>query len=177
MYILCVLGKVLESSILLTLPLFLVDFIYLFIYTLTYFSRHHFLLYCSAFCIIWPIRSLAFINTNAIWTLLFKNNFRTKNLMFKASALSRAGVARIDIDKLQTNIENEVNRYRDGKFPRQSERYYRLMSILHITRLLYHDGLCEPIHREYYRRLAQIHQQQQSPSIPGGVGETTGIQG
>ncbi|KAJ2779546.1 hypothetical protein H4R18_003942 [Coemansia javaensis] len=71
------------------------------------------------------------------------------------------GVARIDVAKLEQHISNEVQTYSQGGFPRQSERYYKLMSVLHITRMLYHDGHCQPIHREFYRRLAQIHHQQQ----------------
>ncbi|ORX68911.1 hypothetical protein DL89DRAFT_258019 [Linderina pennispora] len=73
----------------------------------------------------------------------------------------RGGIAQIDVVKLERHISNEVETYSQGGFPRQSERYYRLMSVLHIARLLYHDGHCQPIHREFYRRLAQIHQQQQ----------------
>ncbi|KAJ1832204.1 hypothetical protein LPJ63_003706 [Coemansia sp. RSA 2711] len=78
------------------------------------------------------------------------------------------GVARIDVSKLEKHIGREVQTYSQGGFPRQSERYYKLMSVLHITRMLYHDGYCLPIHREFYRRLAQIHhqQQQQQPSPP-----------
>ncbi|KAJ1921054.1 hypothetical protein H4219_000912 [Mycoemilia scoparia] len=92
--------------------------------------------------------------------------------------LVEGGIARIDIDKLQRNIENEVTRYSNGMFPRQSQRYYRLMSVLHITRLLYHDGLCDPIHREYYRRLAQIHQQQAAAAAPAGAqNQAAGVQG
>ncbi|KAJ2140921.1 hypothetical protein IW136_002444 [Coemansia sp. RSA 678] len=71
------------------------------------------------------------------------------------------GVARIDVSKLEQHISREVQTYSDGGFPRQSERYYKLMSVLHITRMLYHDNHCQPIHREFYRRLAQIHHQQQ----------------
>ncbi|KAJ1722001.1 hypothetical protein LPJ53_003533 [Coemansia erecta] len=78
--------------------------------------------------------------------------------------LVRGGIAQIDVVKLERHISNEVQTYSQGGFPRQSERYYRLMSVLHITRMLYHDGHCQPIHREFYRRLAQIHHQQQSQS-------------
>ncbi|KAJ2619865.1 hypothetical protein GGI26_005484 [Coemansia sp. RSA 1358] len=73
----------------------------------------------------------------------------------------RGGVAQINVANLERHINKEVQTYSDGGFPRQSERYYRLMSVLHITRMLYHDGHCQPIHREFYRRLAQIHHQQQ----------------
>ncbi|KAJ1813155.1 hypothetical protein LPJ56_005257 [Coemansia sp. RSA 2599] len=75
--------------------------------------------------------------------------------------LVRGGIAQIDVNKLEQHISNEVETYSQGGYPRQSERYYRLMSVLHIARMLYHDGHCEPIHREFYRRLAQIHHQQQ----------------
>ncbi|KAJ1643658.1 hypothetical protein LPJ64_004588 [Coemansia asiatica] len=75
--------------------------------------------------------------------------------------LVRGGIAQIDVNKLEKHISNEVETYNQGGYPRQSERYYRLMSVLHIARMLYHDGHCEPIHREFYRRLAQIHHQQQ----------------
>ncbi|KAJ2786153.1 hypothetical protein GGI15_001679 [Coemansia interrupta] len=78
--------------------------------------------------------------------------------------LVRGGIAQIDVVKLERHISNEVQTYSQGGFPRQSERYYRLMSVLHITRMLYHDGHCQPIHREFYRRLAQIHHQQQNQS-------------
>ncbi|KAJ1795726.1 hypothetical protein LPJ77_006994, partial [Coemansia sp. RSA 2523] len=50
------------------------------------------------------------------------------------------GVARIDVSKLEQHISREVQTYSDGGFPRQSERYYKLMSVLHITRMLYHDN-------------------------------------
>ncbi|KAJ2512297.1 hypothetical protein H4217_006959 [Coemansia sp. RSA 1939] len=73
----------------------------------------------------------------------------------------RGGIAQINVSTLEQHINREVQAYSAGGFPRQSERYYKLMSVLHITRMLYHDGHCEPIHREFYRRLAQIHHQQQ----------------
>ncbi|KAJ2397837.1 hypothetical protein GGI23_003400 [Coemansia sp. RSA 2559] len=71
------------------------------------------------------------------------------------------GIAQINVVNLENHINKEVHSYSTGGFPRQSERYYKLMSVLHITRMLYHDGHCQPIHREFYRRLAQIHHQQQ----------------
>ncbi|KAJ2613357.1 hypothetical protein H4S08_002244 [Coemansia sp. RSA 1365] len=77
------------------------------------------------------------------------------------SSLVRGGVAQINVTKLEHRISNEVQTYSKGGFPRQSERYYKLMSVLHIARMLFHDGLCQPIHREFYKRLAQIHHQQQ----------------
>ncbi|KAJ1942399.1 hypothetical protein GGF37_003134 [Kickxella alabastrina] len=80
--------------------------------------------------------------------------------------LVRGGIAQIDVDKLERHISNEVLTYSQGGYPRQSERYYRLMSVLHITRMLYHDGHCQPIHREFYKRLAQIHHQQQPSQQP-----------
>ncbi|KAJ2720217.1 hypothetical protein GGI07_004738 [Coemansia sp. Benny D115] len=82
------------------------------------------------------------------------------------AGLVRGGIAQIDVEKLERHISNEVETYSQGGYPRQSERYYRLMSVLHITRMLYHDGHCEPIHREFYRRLAQIHHQQQPQLQP-----------
>ncbi|KAJ2798271.1 hypothetical protein H4R20_004880 [Coemansia guatemalensis] len=77
------------------------------------------------------------------------------------SSLVRGGVAQINVVKLERHISNEVQTYSKGGFPRQSERYYKLMSVLHIARMLFHDGHCLPIHREFYKRLAQIHHQQQ----------------
>lgn len=88
----------------------------------------------------------------------------------------KGGIAKIDVGKLERHIHSEVDTYSKGGFPRQSERYYRLMSVLHITRMLYHDGHCQPIHREFYKWLAQIHhqqqqeQQQQQPAEQGGNG-------
>ncbi|KAJ1739804.1 hypothetical protein LPJ78_004766 [Coemansia sp. RSA 989] len=76
------------------------------------------------------------------------------------------GVARIDVSKLEKHIASEVQIYSQDGFPRQSERYYKLMSVLHITRMLYHDGHCRPLHREFYRRLAQIHHQKQQLQQP-----------
>ncbi|KAJ2547984.1 hypothetical protein EV175_005007 [Coemansia sp. RSA 1933] len=73
----------------------------------------------------------------------------------------RGGIAQINVVNLENHINKEVHSYSTGGFPRQSERYYKLMSVLHIARMLYHDGHCQPIHREFYRRLAQIHHQQQ----------------
>ncbi|KAJ2004498.1 hypothetical protein GGI04_002220 [Coemansia thaxteri] len=82
--------------------------------------------------------------------------------------LVQGGIAKIDIEMLEGHITREVETYSMGGFPRQSERYYRLMSVLHVTRMMYHDGYCLPIHREFYKRLAQIHhnQQQQKLQLP-----------
>ncbi|KAJ2877775.1 hypothetical protein IWW38_006493, partial [Coemansia aciculifera] len=62
---------------------------------------------------------------------------------------------------VERHIAREVESYSKGGFPRQSERYYYLMSALHVTRMMFHDGNCQPFHREFYRRLAQIHHSQQ----------------
>ncbi|KAJ2789940.1 hypothetical protein GGI18_002109 [Coemansia linderi] len=72
------------------------------------------------------------------------------------------GIASIDVAKVERHIAREVETYSAGGFPRQSERYYYLMSALHVTRMMFHDGNCQPFHREFYRRLAQIHHNQQS---------------
>ncbi|KAJ2221300.1 hypothetical protein H4R99_004372 [Coemansia sp. RSA 1722] len=84
-----------------------------------------------------------------------------KQMSANKPGLVRGGIAQIDVNKLERHISNEVETYSQGGYPRQSERYYRLMSVLHIARMLYHDGHCLPMHREFYRRLAQIHHQQQ----------------
>ncbi|KAJ2765016.1 hypothetical protein IWQ56_004267, partial [Coemansia nantahalensis] len=83
-----------------------------------------------------------------------------------SSSFVCGGVARIDVAKLERHVSNEVLTYAKGSFPRQSERYYKLMSVLHITRMLYHDGHCKPMHREFYKQLAQIHQDKQQLQQP-----------
>ncbi|KAJ2028073.1 hypothetical protein IW146_009926 [Coemansia sp. RSA 922] len=77
------------------------------------------------------------------------------------SELVCGGIASIDVGKVERHIAREVETYSAGGFPRQSERYYYLMSALHVTRMMFHDGNCQPFHREFYRRLAQIHHSQQ----------------
>ncbi|KAJ2745510.1 hypothetical protein GGI20_002114 [Coemansia sp. BCRC 34301] len=90
----------------------------------------------------------------------------------RSGGLVRGGIASIDIGIVERHIAREVETYSTGGFPRQSERYYYLMSALHVARMMFHDGNCQPFHREFYRKLAQIHHEQQakadsvSPSSP-----------
>ncbi|KAJ2499875.1 hypothetical protein IWW47_003303 [Coemansia sp. RSA 2052] len=80
----------------------------------------------------------------------------------KSDGLVCGGIASIDVGMVERHIAREVETYSAGGFPRQSERYYYLMSALHVTRMMFHDGNCQPFHREFYRRLAQIHHTQQA---------------
>ncbi|KAI8872921.1 hypothetical protein GQ42DRAFT_113472, partial [Ramicandelaber brevisporus] len=66
----------------------------------------------------------------------------------------------ISLKRIQADVSSEVQAFGHGEYPRESFRYYRLMSVLHVLRLLFHEGLCSPLHRVYYRELANIHAQQ-----------------
>ncbi|KAJ2839885.1 hypothetical protein FBU31_000608 [Coemansia sp. 'formosensis'] len=81
------------------------------------------------------------------------------------SELVCGGIASIDVGMVERHIAREVETYSAGGFPRQSERYYYLMSALHVTRMMFHDGNCQPFHREFYKRLAQIHHSQQGSKL------------